>query len=69
MIDVTKPPYCADRTGAIDSAPAINRAIRSAGKGETIYLPAGTYLCIGGLIINNDIKEIRGDGEDTIILP
>jgi fibronectin type 3 domain-containing protein len=43
LVDVTKPPYNADNTGATDAKPAIQAAIDAAVAEDVVYLPAGTY--------------------------
>ena len=43
LIDVTKAPYNADKTGATNTAAAIQAAINAATAGQVAYLPAGTY--------------------------
>ena len=68
LIDVTKDPYNADKTGATDAQPAIMKAIADAKDKDVVYLPAGTYR------INNVIGTagkqitIRGAGPDKTIL-
>ena len=44
LIDVTKAPYNADKTGKTDAQPAIVKAIKDAKDNDVVYLPAGTYL-------------------------
>ncbi len=43
LIDVTQAPYRADKTGATDAQPAIQKAITDAREKDVVYLPAGTY--------------------------
>ena len=43
LIDVTKAPYNADKTGAADAQPGIQKAIADAKDKDVVYLPAGTY--------------------------
>src|SRR6185369_9953921 len=40
LIDVTKPPYSADNSGATDSEPAISKAMAAAKAQDVVYLPA-----------------------------
>lgn len=59
-IDVTAPPYNADKTGATDSTAAINAAINAVYNGSLtftwqypiVYFPNGTYLVSGTLARN-----------------
>ena len=69
LVDVTKSPYNADRTGATDAAKAIQSAIDAAPAGSVVYLPAGKYRCDSTLSIsfNKDGITLRGDGASTII--
>src|SRR5216110_2660607 len=43
VLDVTKPPFNADPTGAQDAQPALAQAVAKAAENEVVYLPAGTY--------------------------
>jgi len=67
IVDVTKAPYFADKTGMSNAAPAINQAINDAGwwmygSNTVIYLPAGNYKVTSPIsILKNDIT-LRGDG-------
>lgn len=68
LIDVTKPPYNADNTGADDAQPAIMQAVTKAMDGEVVYLPAGKYRVNRGIGLKSRIT-LRGDGPGkTIIL-
>ncbi len=69
LVDVTKDPYLADKTGAADAQPAIQAAINKAKSGDVVYLPAGTYRLERGLYIPSTKKNftIRGDGEKTVV--
>ena len=72
LIDVTKAPYNADKTGKTDAQPAILKAIADAGDNDVVYLPAGTYLSRRGITVYGGKSRItiRGDGpEKTIIRP
>jgi len=68
LIDVTKPPYSADKTGATDAQPAIARAIAGAANGEVVYLPAGTYRVNKGIRTGGKRITIRGAGPTRTIL-
>jgi hypothetical protein len=69
LIDVTKPPFNADNTGAADAQPAIVQAIAKAAPNEVVYLPAGTYRLNAGLWVGAKSKiTIRGDGPDKTIV-
>ena len=70
IIDVTKAPYNADKTGAINSTTAIQNAINAAQNagGGVVYMPTGTYkvspqgiktFC---LQISKSNIVLRGDG-------
>lgn len=61
IIDVTKPPYNADKSGAVDSTCALQRALLDARFARVItYLPPGTYKisdqlrCIQNIVRTND---------------
>jgi hypothetical protein len=45
LVDVTQPPYNADKTGANDVTAVLQKALDDVGKtgGGAVYLPAGTY--------------------------
>ena len=70
VIDVTKPPYSADATGAADATAAIQRALDAAasGGGGVVYLPAGTYRvapsegATAALRVEGDNVVLRGAG-------
>lgn len=44
ILDVTQPPYNADRTGATDASVAINEALDDAKGRAAVHVPAGEYL-------------------------
>ncbi|MBI3830208.1 MAG: hypothetical protein HY291_11865 [Planctomycetes bacterium] len=72
LIDVTKAPYNADKTGAVDAQPAIMKAITDAKDNDVVFLPAGMYQINHGLVVYGGKSRItlRGEGPDkTIILP
>lgn len=69
LIDVTKPPFNADNTGAADAQPAIAQAIAKAAPDEVVYLPSGTYRLNAGISLGTKAKiTLRGDGPDKTIL-
>ena len=69
LLDVTKPPFNADPTGAADAQPAIMQAIAKAAPNEVVYLPAGTYRLNAGISLGTKSKiTLRGDGPDKTIL-
>src|SRR5689334_766966 len=69
LIDVTKPPFNADPTGAADAQPAIAQAIAKAAENEVVYLPAGTYRMNNGVGTGGKSRiTLRGDGPDKTIL-
>jgi len=66
LLDVTKPPFNADPTGAADAQPAIAQAIA---ENEVVYLPAGTYRLNRGIGVGTRKGiTIRGAGPDRTIL-
>ena len=71
LIDVTKSPYNADKTGANDCTSAISSAIDAAvafNDGHVVYLPAGTYKMTGGITKSGKNNfTIRGAGDTTVI--
>ena len=69
LIDVTKAPYNADKTGATDAQPAIASAIAAAGTNDVVYLPAGTYRINTAIVtgLKNNFT-IRGDGPDKTVI-
>jgi hypothetical protein len=69
LLDVTKPPFNADPTGAADAQPAISQAIEKAAPNEVVYLPAGTYRLNKGIGLGTRSRiTLRGDGPDKTIL-
>ena len=70
LIDVTKEPYNADKTGQTDASAAIQQAIKDAKDKEVVYLPAGTYRTDKTIGMGKSNITLRGDGpEKTVILP
>ena len=51
VVDITRPPYSADKTGVADSLAAINTAIADivAAGGGIVFFPTGTYKCTAAL--------------------
>jgi hypothetical protein len=69
LLDVTKPPFNADPTGAQDAQPAIAQAVAKAAENEVVYLPAGTYRLNRGIGVGTKSRiTIRGAGPDKTIL-
>jgi hypothetical protein len=69
LIDVTKPPFNADNSGAADAQPILNDAIAKAAENQVVYLPAGTYRLNAGLGVRSKNRiTIRGDGPDKTFL-
>jgi hypothetical protein len=67
IIDVTRPPYNADKTGHTNCAAVINQAINDAGywiygSNTVIYLPAGNYKVTSQIGISKSDITLRGDG-------
>lgn len=60
LIDVSMPPYNADRSGAANAAPAIQAAINAAAPNDVVYFPAGRYLLSGNLYCNKSSVTLRG---------
>jgi|GEM_PF-2654442 len=67
IVDVTKTPYFADKTGRTNCSAAINRAITDAGfylwaSNTVIYLPSGNYKVTTPIYIAKSDLTLRGDG-------
>lgn len=63
LINVTNAPYFASNTGGIDATLAIQSGLNdaiTANNGSVVYLPAGLYVCSGGII------NIQGKSNYTI---
>jgi len=61
-LDVTKAPYNADKTGAADAAPAIQRAIADGyAMSLVVYVPKGTYR-IGAPLVMRQVEGFGGCG-------
>ena len=71
LIDVTQVPYSADKTGAADAQPALQKAIADAEAKDVVYLPAGTYRIDRPLRIGFKSRfTLRGAGMGkTVLLP
>lgn len=68
LVDVTRAPYNADKTGATDASRAIQAAINAATTGDVIYLPSGNYLCTAPISTNYKSGiTLRGAGESTVL--
>jgi hypothetical protein len=70
LVNVAEAPYGADRTGALDAAPAIQRAINDAQPEDVIYIPPGTYRLDSQINISHgtDNVTIRGAGPNVTVL-
>ena len=69
LLDVTKPPFNADNTGATNAQPALLQAIAKAAPEQVVYLPEGTYRIDGGLGLGTRSRiTLRGAGPDKSIL-
>lgn len=76
VVDVTKSPYFADKTGLSDSRPAIQQAIDNVGKagGGVVFIPEGTYKINVSASANNALKinysnvVLRGAGTDKTFI-
>lgn len=55
LIDVTKPPYCADITGQKLSTSSIQKAIDDCSYGGTVLIPKGTVILTGALELKSDM--------------
>ncbi|MFI0943862.1 glycosyl hydrolase family 28-related protein [Streptomyces sp. NPDC021020] len=62
--------FGADPSGAADSAPAINRALREVGEsgGGTVLLPPGTYRVDDVILVGWSHTTLRGAGSDRTTL-
>lgn len=68
-IDVSLPPYSADKTGVSDCKAIIELAISHAGTGQVIYFPAGTYRINSAIATGTKANvTMRGDGAGQTIL-
>ena len=54
--------YKADSTGATYATANIQSAINACGPGDTLLIPAGTYLLNDGLILKSDMKVMLSQG-------
>jgi hypothetical protein len=68
LIDVTKAPYNADRSGAANASSAIQAAIEAAASNDVVYLPAGRYRLNNIVTVNKSYVTLRGDGPNTVLL-
>ena len=66
IVDVSKPPYNADKTGASDATAAIQKAIDNVGQngGGVVFLPAGEYRIS---IIGSKLQALRIKYSNVII--
>ncbi len=75
LVDVTLPPYNADKKGSTDVTAIIQKALNDVGKsgGGVVYLPAGTYRINPGsaesaLRIQYNNTILRGAGTDSTFI-
>jgi hypothetical protein len=70
LLDVTKPPYNADNTGAADAQPAIMKAIADAKDEDVVHLPAGKYRIDKSISIAGGKSHftLRGAGPDQAVI-
>ena len=68
LIDVTRPPYNADKTGTRDASAAINSAISAANSNDVVYIPAGIYNVISGIRLKTSYITLRGAGTNTVLV-
>jgi hypothetical protein len=68
VYNVTHLAYGADKTGTVDSLPAIQLAIAAAcaSGGGRIYFPSGSYKLSNGIVLSCDNLELFGDGLTTV---
>ncbi len=65
IIDVTLPPYSADKTGTTNASPAIQSAItaaQTANNGSVVYIPGGFYKISSTLTATDGNYTIQGAG-------
>lgn len=67
IIDVTLPPYNADKTGVQDVASIIQSALNAAPSNAVVYLPAGKYRLTQGIYFKPHVT-LRGAGMTNTIL-
>ena len=76
LVDVTAPPYSADRTGVADATAAIQAALDDVGRagGGVVFLPAGQYTisvqpgAAHALLMSWSNVVLRGEGAATMIV-
>ena len=68
LIDVTQPPYNADKTGATDATAAIQTAINSATANQVVYIPDGYYQIAGALGVRSSQGNITIRGDTNSVL-
>ena len=69
LIDVTKAPYNADRTGAQDASGPIQKAVEDAKAKDVVYLPEGKYRLEKGIRISYKSNlTLRGAGMGKTLL-
>jgi hypothetical protein len=68
LIDVTLPPFNANKTGTADATPAIQAAINAAPPDSVVYLPNGTYIIDTALLLNKSHLTLRGQSRGGAVL-
>lgn len=67
LLDVTQPPYNADKTGATDASVAIQSAINSAQSNDVVYFPDGMYLLTNSLWFAKSYITLRGHTNSVLV--
>lgn len=70
ILDVTLPPYSADKTGVADATTAIQRAIndaKAAANGSIVYLPLGYYDVSSTLLMTGSNYTVQGSGLCSVV--
>jgi hypothetical protein len=68
IIDVTQPPYSADKNYGADASPAIQSAItaaQTANNGSIVYIPTGLYKVASTLNLSGSNYTVEGNGSSS----